>query len=129
VVVAIDVVVEIGDHVVQFRRYLRRRQRESRYALQGHRRDHTERPETDRRGWEQLGVDIELRAIGAHEFHAVHLGGEPAEPRAGAVGTGGNRAGHRLRVDVTEVRERQIELPQRFVQVAQRRPRQDGHEC
>ena len=65
------------------------------------------------------------RPVGPDDLHRDHLGGEVAEARAGPVGSGRDRAGERLAVDVAEVLERHPVLVQAPVQVAEHDPRLD----
>ena len=86
--------------------------------------DDAERAEPDAGGGEQLGVlgggSVHGCAVGEHEVERGDLGGQPAEPGAGAVRAGGDGPGDGLGVDVPEVRQRQAVRVERGVEGAQR---------
>ena len=133
VVVGRGQLIELLEDLVHRHRALVGQQGERRHAAQRHRADHAERAEADPRGVEQLGPGRgrtrRHRPVRQHELERLHLGGEPAEPGAGAVRPGGQRARQRLRVDVAEVGHGQPEPVQLGVERAQRRPGPHGHQA
>ncbi|CAB4919917.1 unannotated protein [freshwater metagenome] len=108
-------------------------QREGRLGLQRDRRQHPERPQADPGRGEHLGLDggraVQDRAVGGHQLQGAHLGGQPAEPRAGAVRAGGQRPRHGLPVDVAEVGQRPALPGEHRVEPVQRHPGLHGHQA
>ena len=99
------------------------------HALDRHRRDHAECTDADAGDPQQIGV----RSCSSHahdltravdELDADHdRRGEVAPLASGAVGRGADRTGHRLHVDVAQVRHRQ---PDRVELVGERPQRDPG---
>ena len=71
------------------------------------------------------GAQLAHAAVGEDQLDRLDLGGDVAQPRAGAVGAGRDRAGDRLAVDVAEVLHRQPEPVQLLVEVGEDRPAPD----
>ncbi len=114
---------EVVEHRIKALGALDRVHHEGRHALDGELHDDAERPQPEPCGGQQLGVgalvDPQHRAVRGDERHAHHLGGEPAEGRTGAVGSGGGGAGDGLAVDVAHVGEREAEGSQDAGQLVQ----------
>ena len=110
--------VEIGQYLVQRHRDIGPVQVEGRNRLQGHRADHAERADRNPRRAQQVGLVVpgqvmEL-AVRGDQVDRGHLGRQVRLGRAGAVGSGRDRPGDRLPVDVAEIGHRQpeaVELP------------------
>jgi hypothetical protein len=88
-------------------RALDRPQGERGHRLQGHRRDHSERPQPHPGHGEDVGVPGGVAgedvASHRHELERPHLGGQAAEAGARAVCPGGQRTRDGLPVDVAQV--------------------------
>ncbi len=118
------------EHVAQTLGLLDGVQDECRDALQGDLDEDAEGAEPEGDGGEQLAVlvlvDGQELPVGSDEGRARDLGGDAAEPGAGAVRAGGDRAGDGLAVDVAEVGHRQAvwcEQPRNIVQARARAQR------
>ena len=123
--------VEGREHLVQVGTPLLGPQRERRLRLERHRVDHAQRPEPD----PGVGEDVRVLVGGAAQDRAVRRApavrpttcvAEPAEPLAGAVRPGRDRARHGLRLDVAEVGQGQAGVLQQPVQPVQRHPALHG---
>ena len=92
-------------------------------AAQRHGRDRAQRADPDPRRAQQLrvggGAQLADAAVGEDQLQPLDLGGDVAQPRAGAVGAGRDRPGDRLAVDVAEVLHRQPEPVQLLVEVGE----------
>ena len=121
-VVVLDQLGQALDHLRQRHRLLARVQQERGDALQRHLGDDAERAEAHPGGAEPrvLLVDLDDLALGGDELHADDGRGDAVQLPAGAVGAGRDGAGHRLRVDVTEVGQREPERLQLRVELVQR---------
>ncbi len=132
VVVAGDVLVERGEHIVEPHGLVHRPQRERGDTPQRDRRHHTQRTEPDSRGREHLGAlgrrALQHRAVTRDDLHRVDERRQRAELRSGAVRAGRQRARDGLVRDVAEVRERQAERVEGLVERAERHPRLHGDE-
>ena len=71
---------------------------------------------------------LALAAVAEHQLDRLDLGRQVRQPRAGAVRAGGQRAGHRLHVDVAEVRQRQPAQVQLAAEPVQRHAGLHPHE-
>ena len=123
VVDAEPVALEHGQGVVQGAGRFRRMQRERGHTLEGDRGEDADGAEAEPGGLEEfrflVGGAAHDGAVREDEGGRAGDGGQAPEPRAGAVGAGGHRAGERLHVDVPEVRHRQAVIPQEPVEVPQ----------
>ena len=92
-------------------------------------RDDPEHPDGDLGRVQQVEVrlaDLAHVAGRRHEAYAAHDAGQAGVARAGAVRPGRHGAGDLLGVDVALVAQRQPDLPQRFVEVADQRAGERG---
>ena len=124
--------VEVGEHVAERLRAVDAVEREGWDRADRHRVDQPERPEPEARAVERrpvgVGGDLERAAVGENEVDGLDLCGNTAEPRPGAVGTGRDRAGQRLVVDVAEVLEGEPEMVELAVELAEHDPGLDFDE-
>ena len=72
-------------------------------------------------------VDLDDVALRRDQLHPDDGGRDAMQAAPGAVGAGRDGAGHRLRVDVTEVGEGEPEREQLRVELVQRHARLDAH--
>ena len=123
VVGGVRALVERGEHVLERLRRVDPAQPERRHAAQRHGGHDAERAEPDPRGAQQVAVlrrQLALAAVAEHELDPLDLGRQVRQPRAGAVRAGGQRAGHRLDVDVAEVGQREAAQVQLAAEAVQR---------
>ena len=109
VVVVVDELGQPLEHLRQRHRLLARVQQERRDALQRHLGDDAQCAEAHpgrAEPWVLL-VDLDDLAVGGDELHADHGRRDAVQLPAGAVGAGRRGPGHRLRVDVAEVGQRE----------------------
>ena len=132
-VVAVDVLVEAIEHAVQRQRLVVAVQRVQRQALDRHLRRDPQRAERHARRAQRLWVGrlghVDDVARRGHQAHADDPRGEVAEAPAGPVRRRRQRAGERLRVDVTLVLQRQPVARVLQPEVVQRDARLHGHQA
>jgi hypothetical protein len=123
VVVAVHVLVERGQHVGDLRRPLLGAQDERVDAAQRDLGEYAERTEPDPGRVEhvtlRLGVRADHLAGTGHEREPGDERGQAAQAGTGTVGTGRDRSGDRLHVDVAQVGQGQAERGEQPVQLGQ----------
>jgi hypothetical protein len=123
VVVVVDELVQLLEHLVEPPRLLDRVQPEGGLALQGHRRHDAHGPHAHPGGREHLGLlvgrALEDRAVARHQPEAPHLRRQRPEVASGPVGRRVDGAGHRLVGDVAQVLQGQALDGQRLAQAGQ----------
>lgn len=105
--VGAEPVVEAVECVTQRGRRLVGAQPECGDAVERHARENAEGAHPEPRDLEQFGFVVggalDDRSVGEHRRHCTNLCCEAGETRSGSVGSGGNRSGDGLDVDVAEV--------------------------